>query len=425
VKLADRQTMAEKILASHAGLERVEPGEIVEARVDVAMGHEMMGSRVLPHLEEVGLERVWDPARVVVVLDHWAPAHSVESAEIHSRTRMFVKSYGVTHFYDVGAGICHQVLAEHGHLRPGELLVGTDSHTTTGGALGVFAVGVGATDMAVVLATGRLWFKVPSSLRIILTGRLPSKVMGKDIILHLLGQLGPGGASYQAMEFHGDTVGHLSLDARMTLTNMAAEAGAKAALIPPDNKTEEYVHSRTNIPFTPVRPDPQASYTQTLRLDVSHLEPQIALPHQPTKVAPVSEAQGTPIDQAFLGSCTNGRLEDLRIAAQIVKGRHVHPYTRFIVIPASRQVYQQALQEGLIKILADAGAIVGPPTCGPCFGGHLGLLAPGEVCISTSNRNFRGRMGSSKAEIYLASPATVAASALAGHITDPREGRSG
>jgi len=417
--------MTEKILASHAGMKRVEPGDIVEASVDVAMGHEMMGSRVLPHLEELGLERVWDPERVVVVLDHWAPAHSVETAEIHRRTRLFVKRYRITSFYEVGAGICHQVLAEHGHIRPGEILVGTDSHTTTGGALGAFAVGVGATDMAVVLATGHLWFKVPQSLRVILTGRLPPNVMGKDIILHLLGRLGPGGASYQAMEFHGDGVKRLSLDARMTLTNMAAEAGAKAALIPPDSKTEEYIRSRTIIPFTPVHPDPQASYAQTICIDTSQLEPQIALPHQPSKVVPVSEVQSTPIDQAFLGSCTNGRMEDLRVAARIVKGKRVHPHTRFIVIPASRHIYRQALKEGLIQILAESGATVGPPTCGPCFGGHLGLLASGEVCISASNRNFRGRMGSPEAEIYLASPATVAASAIAGQITDPRRGSDG
>jgi len=416
------QTMAEKILARHAGKARVEPGQIVDAAVDVALSHEMLGSRVFPHLEEAGVDRLWDPSRVVVALDHWAPAPTVEAATIHQRVRESVRRYGIHHLYEVGEGICHQVLAEHGHLRPGELLVGTDSHTTTSGAFGVFATGIGATDMAVVLATGRLWFRVPESTRIEISGRLADKVMSKDISLAVLGQLGGGGGEYRSIEFLGEDVYRLSLDARMTLTNMAAECGAKAALIPPDAQVEEYVRTRTTVPFASVKPDPDATYAQTLRVDVTKLAPQVALPPLPTKVVPIGMAAGTRIDQAFLGSCTNGRLEDLRVAAAIVKGRRAAIGVRFLVIPASREVYRNALQEGLIKILVDAGATIGPPTCGPCFGGHCGVLGPKEVCISTTNRNFRGRMGSPDAQVYLASPATVAASALTGHITDPRQG---
>jgi 3-isopropylmalate/(R)-2-methylmalate dehydratase large subunit len=415
------QTMAEKILARHAGKTRVEPGQIVDAAVDVALSHEMLGSRVFPHLEEAGVERLWDPSRVVVALDHWAPAPTVEAATIHQRVRESVRRYGIHHLYEVGEGICHQVLAEHGHLRPGELLVGTDSHTTTGGAFGVFATGIGATDMAVVLATGRLWFRVPESTRVEVAGRLAKMVMSKDIILSVLSQLGGGGGEYRSIEFLGEDVYRLSLDARMTLTNMAAECGAKAALIPPDAQVEEYVRTRTDVPFSSVKPDPDATYAQTLRVDLAKLAPQVALPPLPTKVVPIAMAVGTRIDQAFLGSCTNGRLEDLRVAAAIVKGRNAAPGVRFLVIPASREVYRNAVQEGLIMTLLDAGATIGPPTCGPCFGGHCGVLGPHEVCISTTNRNFRGRMGSPDAQVYLASPATVAASALTGHITDPRQ----
>jgi 3-isopropylmalate/(R)-2-methylmalate dehydratase large subunit len=416
------QTLAEKILAKHAARSQVEPGEIIEASVDVAMSHEMLGTRVIPHVEAAGIERLWDPERVVVLLDHWAPAPTVEAAMVHQQVRRFVKRFGVTHFYEVGTGICHQVLADYGHLRPGELLVGTDSHTTTAGALGVFATGIGATDMAVVLATGRLWFRVPESIRVLLSGTLPNYVMGKDIILHILGKLGAGGASYKVMEFQGEGVKLLSIDSRMTITNMAVEADAKAAIMHVDEKTEAYTRARTKTPYTPVKPDSDASYVQTLRYDISKLVPQVAIPSLPTKVVPVSKAEGTPIDQAFLGSCTNGRIEDIRMAAKIVEGKQVAESVRFLVIPASRVVYQEALREGLLNILLTAGAVIGSPTCGPCFGGHCGLLAHGEVCISTSNRNFRGRMGSPDAEIYLASPATVAASAITGKITDPRKG---
>ncbi len=414
--------MAEQILALHSDKPRVNPGELVEAKIDVAMSHEMFGSRVLPLLEKAGVTKIWDPTRLVLILDHWAPAPSEEAAIIHQRIREFVQTNDLPNFYDVGSGICHQILAEKGFLRPGELVVGTDSHMTTGGAFGVFATGIGATDMTIVLSTGQLWFRVPESLRVALTGKVSPNVMSKDAILYLIAQLGPGGASYKSIEFCGDGIDGLSIDSRMTMTNMTIEAGAKAALIPPDDIVIQFVKTRTKNAFKPVYPEKNATYSDELEIDVSKLEPQIALPPLPTQVKPVREVAGKVIDQAFLGSCTNGRMEDLRIAAQLLKQKGIAPNVRFIVIPASREIYQSAIQEGLIEIFLKAGATIGSPSCGPCFGGHCGILAPGEVCISTTNRNFQGRMGSPQAEIYLASPATVAASALTGYITDPRDG---
>ncbi|MFX1299603.1 MAG: 3-isopropylmalate dehydratase large subunit [Promethearchaeota archaeon] len=414
------QTMAEKILTNHSDQKTVTPGEIIEASVDVAMSHEMMGTRVIPHLEEAEVTKVWDPSRVVMILDHWVPAPTVEAATIHQRVRNFVRDFQIQHFYDVGSGVCHQILVEEGHVRPGELLVGTDSHTTTGGAFGALTTGIGATDMAIVLGTGRLWFRVPDTIKIKITGKLPAKVMGKDIILNILYRLGVEGASFQAIEYDGETLKQLSLDAWMTLTNMAVEVGAMAALIPPDKRVLEYVKQRSQQSFTPVYPDENAAYHQTHELDVSKLVPQVAKPSLPSNAVPVTEVEGIHIDQALLGSCTNGRLEDLRVAAQIVKDKQVSKDVRFIVNPASRRIYLTALEEGTIGTLVKAGATIGPATCGACFGGHCGLLASGEICISTSNRNFPGRMGSADSHIYLASPATVAASAITGKITDPR-----
>ncbi len=414
--------MAEKILLNHTDKKSIEPGEIIEASIDVAMSHEMMGSRVLPHLEEAGVKQIWDPSRVVIILDHWVPASTVESATIHQQIRKFVKDFKIEHFYDAGRGICHQVLVEEGHIRPGELVVGTDSHTTTAGAFGALATGIGATDMAIVLATGRLWFRVPESVKITYYGSLPLNVMSKDVILHTLARLGVEGATFQAIEYHGDTLSKLSLDAWMTLTNMAIEAGAMAALIPPDKRIINYVQTRTKQKFTAIYPDENANYHQTLEINISDLAPQVATPSLPTQAVPVTEVAGTLIDQAYLGSCTNGRLEDLQIAARIVSGHQVASSVRFIVIPASRQIYHAALEDGTIGTLVKAGATIGPATCGACFGGHCGLPAPDEVCVSTTNRNFPGRMGSPEAQIYLASPATVAASAITGKITDPRGG---
>ncbi len=376
--------------------------------------------RIADIYEELGVDRVWDPKKIVALIDHWTPAPSIDAAVIHVTCRRFVEKYGVENWLDMREGICHVVLPEKGFVKPGDLVVGSDSHTTTYGAVGAFATGIGATDMAIVLATGELWFRVPSTVKFNITGRLQPLVMGKDIILHIIGEIGVDGATYKAMEFSGEVVKELSMDGRFTLCNMAVEAGGKAGIIEPDEKTIEWVKARVSQPFNPVMNDPDAEYEEVIDVDVSGLEPQVAKPPSPQNTVPVSEVEGTKIDQAFVGSCTNGRLEDLRAAAKILKGRKVARNVRAIIIPASKETYLAAMREGLIETFLEAGCVVCNPTCGPCIGAHLGLLAPGEVCISSSNRNFVGRMGSKDAWIYLASPATVAASAVTGEITDPR-----
>jgi len=415
-------TIAEKILASHSGKDGVSPGEIVEASVDRVMVHEMLGTPggVAELYEKLNMDRVWDPERIVALLDHWVPAPTVDIAEIHKVCRRFVEKYGIIHWYDMRAGICHQVMSEKGHVCPGELIVGTDSHTTTYGAFGAFATGVGATDMAVIFATGKLWFKVPETIRFVLVGKIPRFIVGKDIILRILREIGTQGASYKCLEFYGDVIEQLSIDSRMTISNMSVEADAKAAIIPPDEKTLSFVKSRTNRPFKVVKADPDANYIDSYELDVSNLEPQVAKPSSPADSVPVSEVADTPIDEAFIGSCTNGRLEDLRMAARILKNRRVAENVRLIVIPASYEIFLQAIREGIIETILQAGGIVESPTCGPCVGGHLGVLGADEVAIATVSRNFVGRMGSPKAKVYLASPATAAASAVKGEITDPR-----
>jgi 3-isopropylmalate/(R)-2-methylmalate dehydratase large subunit len=413
-------TLAEKILARASGNKEVAAGDYVTAKIDVAMAHEG-AAWVIDELVKAGIDRVWDPERIVILFDHWAPAPTELTAEMHKKIREFVKRHKIKHFYDIKAGICHQVMPEMGHVRPGELIVGTDSHTTTYGAFGAGGTGIGTTDMAVVFATGELWFRVPESIKFRIKGTLPKYVTSKDVILKIAGEYGTEVAQYKSVEFEGPTISNMSIASRMTLSNMAMEIGAKFALIAPDDKTISYVKSRTTKPFTPLYPDPDAVYEKVYELDVSDLEPQVAFPHSVGNVKPISEAEGIKIDQAFLGSCTNGRLEDLAAAAEILKDRKVHPDVRMIVIPASREVYLEAVRAGIIETLLKAGAVVCNPTCGPCMGTHLGLLAEGERCISSSNRNFKGRMGSSKAEIYLASPYVVAASAVKGEITDPRK----
>jgi len=415
-------TIAEKILADHSGKADVSPGEIVNATIDRVMVHEMLGVRggVAELFEKLGLEKVWDPDRVVALLDHWVPAPSIEMAEQHKVCRNFVKKYGIRHWYGMTAGICHQIMPEKGHVCPGELILGTDSHTTTYGAFGAFGTGVGTTDMTIVFATGRLWLRVPETIRYTITGNIPPMIMGKDIILRVLKDIGAGGASYKCLEYYGDAIKQLSMDGRMTVCNMSLEADAKAAIIPPDEKTIDYVKSRTSRPFKIVEADPDAGYLDEASLDVSNLEPQVAKPPSPSDGVSVTEVEGTLIDQAFIGSCTNGRLEDLRVATNILKNRKVAESVRLIVIPASYEIFKEALREGLIETILEAGGIVESPTCGPCIGGQLGVLASDEVAIATVSRNFAGRMGSPKARVYLASPATVAASAVKGKITDPR-----
>ena len=414
--------LAEKILARASGREEVKPGEIVQARVDVAMANEITGPLAIKAFREIGVSKVWDRERIVLIQDHQVPADTVKSAELHRIMRRFAEEQSIRFFYDVGlGGVCHQVMVEEGHALPGDLIVGADSHTCTYGALGAFATGIGSTEMAAVFATGEIWLRVPSTIKVNFEGSFREYVTAKDLILYVIGLIGASGATYKAVEFTGSTISGLSIGERMTLCNMTVEMGAKTGLINPDGKTLGYVEKLAKRPFEPLRSDPDADYEKTLEIDVNRLEPMIACPHAVDNVKPVRSVEDVKIDQAFIGSCTNGRIEDLRAAARILRGKRISKGVRMIVTPASRRVYLQALREGLIEIFIEAGALVTNPTCGACFGGHMGLLAPGEVCVSSSNRNFIGRMGSPKAEVYLASPVTVAASALAGRIVDPSE----
>jgi 3-isopropylmalate/(R)-2-methylmalate dehydratase large subunit len=411
----------EKILARASDKQEVSPGDIVEASIDTAMIHDLTGPLAIKSFQEIGAKKVWNNKRIVVILDHIVPASSVRSATLHKIIRNFVEEQKIMNFYDVGlGGVCHQIMPEKGHVRPGETIVGADSHTCTYGAFGAFATGIGSTEMAAVFLTGKLWFRVPEIIKLNITGKYQKLVTPKDLTLNIVGKIGVDGAIYKGLEFGGSTVRNMSIDGRMVLCNMAVEMGAKAGIIEPDQKTVNYVKARTDKPFKPVKSDPDATYERTLELDISKLEPQVAVPHAVDNVKSLSEVEETEINQGFIGSCTNGRLEDLRSAAQILKGRRVARGVRLLVIPASQETYLNALNEGLIKTFIEAGATIGNPNCGPCLGGHMGLLAEDEVCISSSNRNFIGRMGSTKSYVYLASPATVAASAVTGKITDPR-----
>ncbi|MFQ6085796.1 MAG: 3-isopropylmalate dehydratase large subunit [Candidatus Bathyarchaeia archaeon] len=414
--------IAEKILARAAGRKEVNPGEFIEAHVDVAMVNDITGPLAIDAFRKIGHQTVWDRERVVIVLDHQTPADSKDSAKLHSISRSFAREQGIVNFYDAGnGGICHQVMVDNGHVVPGDLIVGADSHTCTYGALGAFATGIGSTDMGAVLSSGELWLKVPESIRVEIEGELQRFVGPKDVILYVVGWLGADGAIYKAIEFSGQAIQNMSVSGRMTVCNMAIEMGAKTGIIEPDRKTIDFCRKRTSKPLVPVLSDDDAEYEGVMKLDAEGLEPQVACPSSVDNVKPVTEAVGTEIDQAFLGSCTNGRLEDLRIASLLLRGRKIHKGVRLIVIPASQRVYADALREGLIEVLVRSGAVVCNPTCGPCFGGHAGILADNEICVSSSNRNFVGRMGSRKAKVYLASPATVIASAIHGRIVDPRD----
>lgn len=411
----------EKILARASDRQEVFPGEIVEANIDTAMIHDLTGPLAIKSFRKIGAKKVWNNRRIVVVIDHIVPASSVRSATLHKIVRNFVEEQKIKNFYDVGlGGVCHQIMPEKGHVRPGETIVGADSHTCTYGAFGAFATGIGSTEMAAVFVTGKLWFRVPEVIKLIVTGEFQKLVTPKDLTLNIVAKIGADGAIYKGLEFSGSTIRNMNIDGRMVLCNMAVEMGAKAGIIEPDQKTVDYVNARTDKIINAVKSDLNATYERTLELDISKLEPQVAVPHAVDNVKPVSEVAETEINQGFIGSCTNGRLEDLRSAAQILKGRKVARGVRLLVIPASQEIYLNALNEGLIKILMEAGATIGNPNCGPCLGGHMGLLAEDEVCISSSNRNFIGRMGSTKSYVYLASPATVAASAVTGKINDPR-----
>lgn len=419
-------TLAEKILARASGRDEVSPDQIVVAAVDLAMSHEN-ADLVRKSFKEIGVARVWDPEKIVIILDHRVPAESEKTATTHKAIREFVREQGIVHFYDVGrGGICHQVLAEKGYVLPGMVVVGTDSHTTTHGALGAFATGIGATEMSGVWTEGRLWFKVPSTIRIEVAGEFPPWVSAKDLILYLVGEMGSDGADYRAVEFDGSAIRRMSVASRMVLANLSMEMGAKAAFTPVDEKLRNYLGQVTarRIALGPeFEPDADAAYERRLEVDAARdiPEPQVACPHSVDNVLPVSGVAGVPVHQAVVGSCTNGRLEDLEIAARIVGGRRVHSHTRLLVIPASQTILLEAIRLGYIQTLIAAGAMINPPGCGPCVGVHQGILAAGENCISTTNRNFIGRMGSKDSRVYLASPAVVAASAIAGRIIHPAE----
>ena len=416
--------ITEKILAKASGKQVVHPGEIVDANVDMIMVHDLTGPLAVEAFKKIGVEKVWDNQKVVVILDHQVPAESVKAAELHKTMRQFAKDQKLR-IYDIGrGGICHQVMPEKGHVVPGTVIVGADSHTCTYGAFGAFATGIGSTEAAAVFATGKIWLKVPEAIKVNVTGQFQKYVTPKDLILSIIGRVRVDGAIYKSVEFTGPTIKSMSIAGRMTLCNMAVEMGAKNGIIEPDETTRKFLEGRTSkvLPnFESLKSDKDAVYERTVEFDVSKMEPQVACPSSVDNVKPVSEVGNVPIEQAFIGSCTNGRIEDLRLAAQVLKGKRVKDNVRAIVIPASQEVYKQALNEGLLEIFTDAGAIVCGSACGPCLGGHIGLLAADEVCVSTSNRNFIGRMGSAQASVYLASPATVAASAVTGKITDPRK----
>ncbi len=413
-------TIAQKLLAVKAGKLQTVVGEIVNVEPDLAMSHDNAGL-VIKQFRQIGLPRVWNPDRIVIPLDHRAPAESEKTATAHKSIREFVKEQGIKNFYDIKEGICHQVIIEKGHILPGELAVGTDSHTTSYGCLGALSTGIGATEMAVVWATGKIWLRVPETIKITIQGKLPKGVYAKDVILYIIGQLTVEGASYKSVEFYGETVSRMSISERFTLCNLSMEMGAKFAVVPFDKVTQKYLSTVTKQGYAPILSDNEAIFEKEFQYEVSKLEPQVACPHNVDNVKPIGELKGIRIDQVVLGSCTNGRLDDLEIAARILKREKVNPHVRILILPATRTIYSQAMQKGFLKAFLDAGAVILNPGCGPCLGAHEGILAAGERCLATTNRNFKGRMGSPDSEVYLASPAMAAASAIRGEITDPRE----
>lgn len=420
--MAHPMTITEKILAAHAGLDSVHPGQLINAKVDIALGNDITAPIAIQEFRRAGAAKVFDPARVVLVADHFAPNKDILSAIQCQTLRQFAREQHLVHFYEGGdMGVEHALLPEKGIVGPGDLVIGADSHTCTYGGLGAFATGVGSTDLAAAMMTGECWFKVPETRLFIFNGHLAEWVGGKDLILFLIGQIGVDGALYQAMEFTGEAIARLPMSDRLAMCNMAIEAGAKNGIIAPDEVTREYVQGRTLRPFTFYASDPGADYAGVQEYDASTLEPQVAFPHLPENTRPLSQVGEIPIDQAVIGSCTNGRLEDMRLAARVLQGRQVAKGVRLIVIPATPWIYAQCLKEGLLEIFLSAGAVISPPTCGPCLGGHMGILAPGETAIATTNRNFVGRMGHPESKVYLANPAVAAASAVAGRIAGPQE----
>lgn len=413
------KTLSEKILGKKAGKE-VSAGEVVTVAPDYCLSHDNSAA-IIGEFKKLGVERVKAPGKLVIILDHIVPAADEKYAQNHKTIREFVAAQGLPHFFDIQHGVCHQVLSEASFALPGKLIVGSDSHTTTYGAFGAFAAGIGRTEAASIWATDEIWLRVPETLRVEFTGKLPAGVFAKDVILKVIGDNGADRANYEAIEFAGPAAGDFSLASRMVLANMAAEMGAKNGYFEPDEKTLEWVKARARADYEVVRSDKDAKYEAILKYDLSTIEPQLACPHTVDNVKPVREVGGKPFHQALIGTCANGRLEDIEVAAKILKGKKVHPGVRALILPASREIYVEAMRKGLLEILSESGCVILNPGCGPCLGAHEGLLAAGEVVVSTSNRNFRGRMGNRDSEIYLVSPATAAASALEGKITDPRK----
>jgi 3-isopropylmalate/(R)-2-methylmalate dehydratase large subunit len=413
--------LAEKILAAHADKKEVSPGEFINVRVDMIVSNDITAPIAIREFRRLGVARVFDPSKIVMVPDHFVPNKDILSAEQAKLMRDFCHEQGIQYFEVGQMGIEHVLLPEQGLVLPGDVVIGADSHTCTYGAVGAFATGMGSTDVAAAMATGDIWMKVPPTIRFVYHGTLGKWVGGKDLILYTIGNIGVDGALYSAMEFTGEAIEALSMDGRFTMANMAIEAGGKAGLFHVDNKTQLYIKSRAKRSYLVYEPDIDTRYDRVIEYDVSTIEPQVSLPHSPANARPVSTIGDIKIDQAVIGSCTNGRIEDLRMAAHILKRKKVHPGVRCIIIPGTQQVYLDALAEGLIETFIKAGVAVSTPTCGPCLGGHMGVLAAGERCVSTTNRNFVGRMGSTKSEVYLANPAVAAASAVAGRIVDPDE----
>ncbi|MEE1278794.1 MAG: 3-isopropylmalate dehydratase large subunit [Acutalibacteraceae bacterium] len=413
-------TMTQKILAAHAGLPSVKAGDLIEAKLDIVLGNDVTTPVAVDVFDKAGFTKVFDKDKIAIVLDHYTPCKDIKSAELCATAREFAKRFDITHFYDVGTvGIEHALLPEQGVVGPGDCIIGADSHTCTYGALGAFSTGVGSTDMAAGMISGENWFKVPSAIKVVLKGTLQKYVSGKDVILHLIGLIGVDGALYKSIEFTGEGVSSLSMDDRFTIANMAIEAGCKNGIFPVDEKTLEYVNGRFKRPIKVYEADDDAEYESTVEIDLSALKPTVSLPHLPSNTKTVDEVKGLHIDQVVIGSCTNGRISDMRQAAEILKGRRVAKGVRCIVIPATQEVYMQCINEGLAEIFIKSGCAVSTPTCGPCLGGHMGVMSAGERAVTTTNRNFVGRMGHTKSEVILASPAVAAASAVAGAVASP------
>lgn len=413
-------TMTQKILADHAGMEYVEPGQLIKAKVDMVLGNDITTPVAVREFRRIGVNKVFDVNKIAIVPDHFTPNKDIKSAEQVKFIKDFAREMGIVNYFEIGQmGVEHALLPEKGLVVPGDVVIGADSHTCTYGALGAFSTGIGSTDMAAAMATGECWFKVPEAMKFVLKGKLQKWVSGKDVILHIIGMIGVDGALYKSMEFTGEGVGELSMDSRFAMANMAIEAGAKNGIFEVDEKTLDYVREHSSRPYKVYRADNDASYTKEYEIDLSSIRPTVAFPHLPENTRTIDEVGDIKIDQVVIGSCTNGRIEDLRIAAEILRGKKVHPDVRCIIIPATQKIWKQAMNEGLFDVFIDAGAAVSTPTCGPCLGGHMGILARGERAVATTNRNFVGRMGHPESEVYLASPAVAAASAIAGKIASP------